>query len=199
MSTLARQGAATGKPWSLTRDNQTRTMLEAGLDAALGRGVTWGGRITKTAALAVAMEVSTELFAEGSAYTTDASTPVAYSGFGNGTVRIWGLVGRTAANQLNQADSDVPTLTLTHTTDDTTAPSALHIPLSVLTVSGGDILRIDDPPGKYLERPGLGAPSVTQAGEFLALNAGRHLRTWGDIELNGRFVVSGHWRADAWE
>jgi hypothetical protein len=88
MTTLARQGSSYAKPYSLDRDSQTRTQLEAALDAALGRGFTRGGHVTKTAALAIEIDADFAVFAEGVSY--ERLTAQAYSGFGTGTVYVWG-------------------------------------------------------------------------------------------------------------
>jgi hypothetical protein len=179
MTTLARQGSSYAKPYSLDRDSQTRTQLEAALDAALGRGFTRGGHVTKTAALAIEIDADFAVFSEGVVF--ERLTAQAYSGFGNGTVYVWGWLKRTAANQSNRGDLDTYTLDLTHRTNDPTQPPDHNIPVIVLTVAAGDITALTEPAGKYLHRG-------SQAGYREINLAGSGDYTLSEAELESRLL-----------
>jgi hypothetical protein len=101
------------------------------------------------------------VFTEG--VSLDRATAHPYSGFGNGTVYVWGLLTRTAADQNNRTLLDTLAFVLSHVTGSGVPPSPRHIPVTVLTVAGGDITALTEPAGKYLLRPEPPTSAVSAA------------------------------------
>lgn len=161
MSLLPLQGANEVKPWSLARDTQLRTVLEAGLGAVLLPGFLPGlGTVTQSGPNEITVAAGAAVWTQGVAYTLPAA--LLRSGFGNGTNYVWGLLARTAANQAVKTALDTYALSLSHVLGDPTPPSALHIPAAVLTVAGGVITALVEPGGKYA-RPVTPPPGTAAA------------------------------------
>jgi hypothetical protein len=179
--------------WSIFSDNQLRDTLETGLAAALGTGVLSKGRVTKTAALAVELETGTVLFCEGVALTL--SVAAAYSGLTAGqTNYLWGLVTRTARDRNTLTALDTWALVLSHNTTGV-APTALSIPLAVISIPASAITGIDDAPaGKYLPVASrLGATKDTVAlGDVAAIDSGYQVQVAEQMTVRGLLVVRGH-------
>jgi hypothetical protein len=150
MTLLARQGAAYAGYYSLERDNQTRTQLEAASDALYGSGVVSGGVVSAVSGLTVQLATGTVLYSQG--LTLTLSQAITESLTDNATNWVWALIARTAADQADKHALDTYAGDLVHTVGATAvAPSALHIPVAKVVTSGGAVSSIDNAPaGKYL-------------------------------------------------
>src|SRR5690242_944558 len=93
------QGASHNESWSLERDTQLRTELEATFDGLFGHGVIAGGAVTQTAAFSVQVASGTKFFTQGEVLTLLAAAGYAGPLTAGVTNYLWGLVARIAADQ----------------------------------------------------------------------------------------------------
>lgn len=199
MSVLARQGTGTVRPWSLTRDNQVRDQLEAGLGGIAAAGVAAGGEVTRTTGFGLEIASGTTFWAYGMLHTL--SVAQAYTANSpSATVYVWGKITRTAANQANPADSDTYALTVTHNTTGV-APTSEYFPLAILTTDGSGITAINSaPPGKYvrvLQAPLRGQQDVVPSGVTGYVNQNDQVWLFDRLEISGALVIGGRVRIDA--
>lgn len=170
MSVLPLQGDNEGRPWSLARDTQLRTVLEAGLGAVLLPGFLPGlGSVTQSGPNEITVAAGAAVWTQGVTYTLPAA--LLRSGFGNGTNYVWGLLARVPADQAVKTAPDTYSFTLAHVLNDPTPPSALHVPVKVLTVAGGAITALADPPGKYVRAVAPPPGTATAAAGAATLHA----------------------------
>jgi len=145
---LPLQGTSYQKAYSLDRDTQLRTVLEAAFEGAIGSGIMAGGVVTPTAGFGAEVAAGTTFFTKGVAYTISvaraltAPTPSA-------TNYAWWKLTRTAASQAAVTNLDTWALSVDYTTINT-PPSADHHPLTNLVCDGSGVTSVVDPAGKYV-------------------------------------------------
>ena len=187
MSTLARQGALTGKPYSLARDNQLRSQIEAAFTLGLGLGVVSGGRCVKTTGFSAQIAAGTVFWAEGVSLTLASAqtyTAAVIDRSATAPIYIYAQILRTAASQSVAANLDTYTLDITYNTTGA-APSDAHFLIATHTTDGVGILTIDDAPqGKYL--PMLRRVALVPK-RLTVLTSGVSYRVTCDFSPGGKF------------
>jgi hypothetical protein len=188
---LARQHTDTqGGAWSIKRDNQLRSQLEASLHALQGRGIVSGGRLTQTAAWTVEIEEGTQVFDHGVLYTL----PAAVSGSGTypgTTVYVWGKLARTAGfPAVGTSDTYAFTLEVTDSDEPTDEDSFL---VAVGEADGSGITSLEDAVADKLLRaasPLRQGKMEVPAGAFDAVPAGEQLLV-SKVKFSGRVKIEG--------
>jgi hypothetical protein len=178
---------------SLERDTQLRTELEAGFDAALGKGVVSGGGVTKTAAYAVQIATGTKVFAYGMRITLSAPHSHTLTNTAAGTVYLWGKITRTPHSSASPTALDTFALTVTDTTS-STAPTADDFLLAVITVGSSAITSIEEwPAGKALDSVNMvqSAPDTIAVGSVGVVESGRQIMLNRIFTVRGKAVVRG--------
>lgn len=199
--TLARIHTANAAyPFSLTRNNQALSQLEAFLASVVGYGVISGGGVIKTTGYGLRVLSGAVFAAEGVLLTLSSNQDYNSLTAAAGTYYLWGKVLRTAANPANPTDSDTYTLSVTHGADgSTTPPSSQHFPLAIVTADGSGVTAITDPVGKHLARASAGAVrDWIGPNESVTLPAGYQWRVFGgELRVDGNLTVGGQIRIEA--
>jgi hypothetical protein len=191
---LARQGAATARPYSLARDNQLRTLLEEA-HRYQGNGIVSGGAVTQTAAFTVELATATVVLVNGAPYTLTAA--VSRSGLDPSTTNyVWGVLTRTAADQTLAANLDTYAFALSHNTTGS-RPSTDHIPIAVVTTDGSGITAVREPADKYTRLTWLGSRNTVEAWEELRVPAGHTQVVYGTFTIYGDLTIDGTLRIEA--
>jgi hypothetical protein len=189
MAVLPLQGAATGKPWSLTRDTQLRTLLEGALQEVLSPGVISGGAVTATTGYSVEVASGSVFHLKGVLLTL--SVAQAYTAaVASSTVYLWAKITRTAADQTQPTASDTYALTVTHNTTGV-SPGAEYFCLAILATDAAGITSVNsDPPGKYA-RPTtmLGLHAITLTAGSTTLTADQYQSGFLSFSGSGNTVV----------
>lgn len=188
MPTLARQATSDTDyaAFSLVRDNQLRTQLEAGLLAAIPSGVVSGCLLTKVSGFTVSIPSGAVFFAQGVTLTLGSAQQ--YTAGSAGTVYVWAKILRTAGTFTDPLASDTYSLSVTHNTSGT-APSSDHFPLAILLTNAAGIQHIDNAPaGKYV-------PTVAQwfpQSDSIATGAGATVDSGEQLYLRNKLTVRGY-------
>ena len=192
---LPRQGDGYSKPYSLDRDNQRGTELDAGLTARLPPGILAGGGITVSAALEIELEADTRVWTAGVRFDTgEDPLPLTVAGVPSGVVYVWGLLTRTAADQNTKTALDTYAFVLSYVADDPTPPSVFHVPLAVLPLDGSgniDAANVNaDPLGKRLcvgsreTIDGFWQDNVSASQTLVVLT-----RSWGGAAFGNKWIA----------
>ena len=199
---LPSQGAATGKTWSLARDNQLGERLEASLQKLHGRGILAGGMVTQTAVWSVEIAAGTVFYDAGVSYELAEALGRTVAEASE-TLYLWARIVRTAANQALPAALDTYAVLLTHTVYSVagdTPPAEDYSLVAILTTGVSGITAIESFPAGRVRN--LAAPLVPQrdtieAVDVAVIGAGEQVLVFDSLTVAGTLCLGGKVRISA--
>ena len=196
---LPSQGAATGKTWSLARDNQLGERLEASLQKLHGRGILAGGMVTQTAVWSVEIAAGTVFYDAGVSYELAEALGRTVAEASE-TLYLWARIVRTAANQALPAALDTYAVLLTHTVYSVagdTPPAEDYSLVAILTTGVSGITAIASFPAggrvRCLAAPLVPQRDTIQPDELVVVADGEQVLLFDSlrIESGGALAISG--------